>query len=264
MGNGPAGQAHVGAFAGDRLPGAPIILQIGIPENLVELRRSELGRLGTIDDVVSRAGEAVDVRLEKPERMRGLGVRNLHRSFHRASAAFFAIRARSSGVRFAARAFAPAWPLRVLPDFLSSGSSPVAIFITITAAPITSPGRFSPFGPLGKQASYCLADHTANVFAGRGQHLTNRLEHGTCQRPGRSGIDPHRWRNSRNFFHSTDPLRWAFRPSAPSGAVVIRFRKLTQCPPGPSGLYLGRCRCERAATITPNNGSAAPSRAIAS
>jgi hypothetical protein len=32
---------------------------------------------------------------------------------------------------------------------MSSSISPVAIFITLTAAPITSAGRFSPLGPLG-------------------------------------------------------------------------------------------------------------------
>jgi hypothetical protein len=36
-----------------------------------------------------------------------------------------------------------------LTESISSVSSPVAIRMTLTAAPITSAGRFSPRGPLG-------------------------------------------------------------------------------------------------------------------
>ena len=36
---------------------------------------------------------------------------------------------------------------------ISSSISPVAIFITLTAVPITSPGRFWPLGPLGNEAT---------------------------------------------------------------------------------------------------------------
>jgi hypothetical protein len=69
----------------------------------------------------------------------------------RAAAAFLAIDLRLLGVNFAARAFAPAFPLRTLPDFTCTVStiSPVAIRMTWTALPITSAGRFSPLGPLG-------------------------------------------------------------------------------------------------------------------
>jgi hypothetical protein len=68
--------------------------------------------------------------------------RQLHR--HLAPAAFLAIADRSAGVIFSARAFAPAFPDRTLPDgsFNVSSISPVAILATMIAAPITSAGRF--------------------------------------------------------------------------------------------------------------------------
>src|SRR3989442_149107 len=58
---------------------------------------------------------------------------------------------RSSGDNALARALAPARPLRVRPDLGLGVSiiSPVAILPTMTAAPITSAGRFSPRGPRG-------------------------------------------------------------------------------------------------------------------
>jgi hypothetical protein len=54
--------------------------------------------------------------------------------------------------KLAARAFPPLRPSSAAADFngsgsISSGISPVAIFMTLTAVPITSAGRFSPFGP---------------------------------------------------------------------------------------------------------------------
>jgi hypothetical protein len=74
-----------------------------------------------------------------------------YRRFQRSAAAFLAIALRFAGDRTFARALAPAWPLRTRPDLgLSTSSiSPVAILPTMTAAPITSAGRFSPRGPRG-------------------------------------------------------------------------------------------------------------------
>jgi hypothetical protein len=70
--------------------------------------------------------------------------------FHRAAAAFLAIFFRSSPERLSARAFAPARPDRMRPDFGTGSSiSPVAMRMTWTALPITSAGRFSPLGPRG-------------------------------------------------------------------------------------------------------------------
>jgi hypothetical protein len=70
---------------------------------------------------------------------------------HLASDAFLAIRCLSSEDRFSARRFPP-----ILPPLARLGAiegvssiSPVAIFATIIAAPITSAGLFSPRGPLG-------------------------------------------------------------------------------------------------------------------
>ena len=72
---------------------------------------------------------------------------------HLAAAALRAIALRSSGVRDAFRARAPAWPARTLFGFLrvvsSISISPVAILATCTAHPTTSAGRFCPCGPLG-------------------------------------------------------------------------------------------------------------------
>jgi hypothetical protein len=70
---------------------------------------------------------------------------------HLARAARLAISDRFSCESFSARAFAPALPLLVRPDFGRNVSliSPVAILATITAAPITSAGRLSPRGPVG-------------------------------------------------------------------------------------------------------------------
>src|SRR5579871_2704496 len=82
----------------------------------------------------------------KARQVRRLG--NLH-CFHLAAAAFWAISLRSFAVSFWARAFAPACPLLVRPDFLLSSISPVAIRPTMIAAPMTSAGRFSPLGPFG-------------------------------------------------------------------------------------------------------------------
>jgi len=63
--------------------------------------------------------------------------------FQRAAAAFFAISDRCVAVVLFIRASAPAFPLRIRPDIGTSGSSsPVAIFATMTAQPITSAGRF--------------------------------------------------------------------------------------------------------------------------
>ncbi len=75
------------------------------------------------------------------------------RKFHRqrAPAAFLAISLRSSAVNFSARAFAPACPLRTLPDGSFSGSllSPTDNRATVIAHPMTSAGLRSPFGPRG-------------------------------------------------------------------------------------------------------------------
>ena len=73
---------------------------------------------------------------------------------HRFPAAFLAISAFRSGVRAFALAAPPSFPsccagLGAGASSRSSGSSPVAIRMTRTAAPITSAGRFSPRGPLG-------------------------------------------------------------------------------------------------------------------
>src|SRR5712691_8841957 len=60
------------------------------------------------------------------------------------------------GVIPAARALPPRLPSSAAADLAessSSGSSPVAIRMTSTAAPITSAGRFSPRGPRGISAS---------------------------------------------------------------------------------------------------------------
>jgi hypothetical protein len=72
----------------------------------------------------------------------------------RFTAARRAISARRSGVIFAARAFPPRLPssaAALLARLVSNSSlsSPVAIRMTLTAAPITSAGRFSPRGPFG-------------------------------------------------------------------------------------------------------------------
>src|SRR5205823_6664112 len=74
----------------------------------------------------------------------------------RLAAALRAIDCRFLGVSLAARAlppFAPpALPRATAWGFFSvlvSSTSPVAIRPTMTAAPITSAGRFSPWGPLG-------------------------------------------------------------------------------------------------------------------
>jgi hypothetical protein len=70
--------------------------------------------------------------------------------FQRAKAAFFAISERFSLESFSRLAVPPAFPLRIRPDIGgSASSSPVAIFATIMAQPITSAGRFSPRGPVG-------------------------------------------------------------------------------------------------------------------
>jgi hypothetical protein len=70
--------------------------------------------------------------------------------FQRAEAAFFAISKRFSLESLSPLAFPPAFPLRIRPDIGgSASSSPVAIFATMMAQPITSAGRFSPWGPVG-------------------------------------------------------------------------------------------------------------------
>jgi hypothetical protein len=53
--------------------------------------------------------------------------------------------------RLLARAFPPRLPssAAALLTAISSDSWPVAIRMTLTAAPITSAGRFSPLGPFG-------------------------------------------------------------------------------------------------------------------
>ena len=75
----------------------------------------------------------------------------------RAFAALRAISRRSSGVRRFARARPP-----ILPPFARLGaadtvssSSPVAILATMTAVPITSAGRFWPWGPFGIAIPWC-------------------------------------------------------------------------------------------------------------
>ena len=69
------------------------------------------------------------------------------------------------GLSLAARALPPLRPPRrprltaaaSLPDtFVRSSISPVAILATMTAAPITSAGRFSPLGPLGTLITLAL------------------------------------------------------------------------------------------------------------
>ena len=74
---------------------------------------------------------------------------------HRLAAAARATSARRSGVMAAARAAPPLRPMLTAAASLplsgsgASFSSPVAIRMTFTAAPITSAGRCSPLGPLG-------------------------------------------------------------------------------------------------------------------
>ena len=65
-----------------------------------------------------------------------------------------AISDRSCGVSAFALAAAPFLPDLLRATFVAaivalSSTSPVAIFATMIAAPITSPGRFSPLGPFG-------------------------------------------------------------------------------------------------------------------
>ncbi len=71
--------------------------------------------------------------------------------FHRLFAAFLAISCRLASDSLSARTFPPIFPplarLGAIP--LVSSISPVAIRPTMTAAPITSAGRFSPRGPRG-------------------------------------------------------------------------------------------------------------------
>jgi hypothetical protein len=71
--------------------------------------------------------------------------------FHRLSAATRAISLRSYGVVAFKRVLAPAKPLARLAGCLDSVSSisPVAVRAICTALPITSAGRFCPFGPCG-------------------------------------------------------------------------------------------------------------------
>ena len=75
---------------------------------------------------------------------------------HRFEAAFFAISLRCSMERAAERALPPALPLRVRPDLGCGDSeiSPVAIFATMMAAPITSAGLRSPRGPVGMRPPF--------------------------------------------------------------------------------------------------------------
>ena len=47
---------------------------------------------------------------------------------------------------------------------LDSSISPVAIFATMTAAPITSPGRFWPCGPLGISLSPSVLDEAELLY----------------------------------------------------------------------------------------------------
>ena len=80
-------------------------------------------------------------------------------AFHRAVAAFFAISIRRVAERFFARTsppmVPPAAPRTAEPDSSSFSSiSPVAIRMTWTALPITSAGRFWPWGPLGMAYFY--------------------------------------------------------------------------------------------------------------
>jgi hypothetical protein len=76
---------------------------------------------------------------------------NLYYHPQRPAAAFLAMADRSSCVNFFARAAAPAFPDRTLPDgsFNLSSISPVAILATIIAAATVSAGRFWPSGPFG-------------------------------------------------------------------------------------------------------------------
>ena len=76
----------------------------------------------------------------------------------RAAAAALAISLRFDFERLFARAFPPKLPswAAALWALDVSVSSPVAIRITLTALPITSAGRFWPFGPVGIDfAFYC-------------------------------------------------------------------------------------------------------------
>src|SRR5579863_5416489 len=84
----------------------------------------------------------------------------LHRQQHAAersrtrfAAAFLAMFDRSVADSFAARLAPPFLPPRLWWALSAavglSSTSPVAILATMIAAPITSPGRFSPLGPLG-------------------------------------------------------------------------------------------------------------------
>ncbi len=68
-------------------------------------------------------------------------------------AALLAISTRRFGVIFSALTLPPfrpsSWAALFLPSSIVSSISPVAILATVTAAPITSAGRFSPLGPFG-------------------------------------------------------------------------------------------------------------------
>jgi hypothetical protein len=82
----------------------------------------------------------------------------------RAAAAFRAIAARRLGVIRAALALPPRLPssaAALLALSSSSVSSQVAIRMTLTAAPITSAGRFSPRGPLGIAALFAQLSPSA-------------------------------------------------------------------------------------------------------
>src|SRR5262245_3601368 len=77
--------------------------------------------------------------------------------FQRDEAAFCAMRERCPASSLAALALPPARPPLArfgVVGFFASSISPVAIFATMTAAPITSAGRFSPRGPRGMSALF--------------------------------------------------------------------------------------------------------------
>src|SRR5713101_3324319 len=78
--------------------------------------------------------------------------------FQRVLAAFLAISLRRLALMPSARALPPMRPSATAAAFLPSSVvrssiSPVAILPIMTAAPITSAGRFSPFGPRGMSLS---------------------------------------------------------------------------------------------------------------
>ena len=140
-------------------PAMPIkMLLIGEIEQLNRLvlspSRAHLGQVSEqLNDLVESSGKS-EARLAPSTK-----IGNSVHGAHLASAALRPISRRCSAVSDSARAFAPACPLRTRPDGSLSVSltSPTDNRATITAAPITSAGRFSPLGPVGISSSVAPA-----------------------------------------------------------------------------------------------------------